>query len=820
MLNLSLRQSWHRPTLRHTCGHTSGWWLAGVLGLLLSMALPATSWAQTISVPLGTAAQFGVLADSALIADDSVLVLGKAGAGNVSGYIRSTSGTYSRSTQMTNALADLLTARSYCTSLTGQLISGNFSGMSLTPGVYDINGDASLDSIGKLVLTGDSTACYVFNISGRLLADSLTTLELQGSLRPDHVYWNVSGSVDLRGARSWQGIVLAGDSVFKTGIKLGDLALLTNGAAVVIQGLDLMIGNNVFASANELAVQLASPQVLCFATPTPNNAAPNWNFTQRMPLCSRDINNIRTDPSAVCNWYSPATLLGTPDYFNICATGTRAGVPSNVFGSQTSMNNSGSYTGLFTLGTVYFPGNNNPAPYREYIQARLAGPLVNNRNYYAEFFVSRAECSVRATQAPGLWLSNDSQVPTGELNAQSIYSIPGQPPIQPQLGQTGPFITSDQTWTRVSGFVPITRPDWNMITIGNFRDNQNTPSQITGTPNCQGNMTFDPYYYCSNVTLWLMPQTPSGYVGCNPQPQIGWATAPSLPVSLQGRVTYQWAVVGTSGHIVGSATQRVITVDQSGSYRLTLYIDNQPFPFLPTPVTIQTPPVVQVTPATTTFCIGSVQPVPLTATSATAGTWQWTQSINGVPFSPITGATASTYTATPPVNQTGTFRYQVKLTTATGCVGLSNIVTITVYPNPAPIPLYASDQTVCEGQTIGLTSDGVGGIGTATYQVSGYAYSGNVLVGTMPTLTVGSVPLYMSVTPSQLIPASATFPCMVTYMLTVTGAGGCTATSLVRVQVDESPTISFSSPNYVFTLAQGGLVEPTVSLGGGWVPGR
>jgi Ice-binding-like len=124
-----------------------------------------------ISPILGSASSFGVLSGGTVTSTDTIKVTGNVGAmGTVGGKIMATTIYAGGGVIVTNALADLNTAKSSLTAQGGTSISGTLGGQSLNSGVYAISGNAILND--TIILNGDTNAVFIFNITGDLIINS------------------------------------------------------------------------------------------------------------------------------------------------------------------------------------------------------------------------------------------------------------------------------------------------------------------------------------------------------------------------------------------------------------------------------------------------------------------------------------------------------------------------------------------------------------------------------------------------------------------------------------------------------------------------
>ena len=798
-------------------------YLLGALLVLTGFFLPGCGWAQTISVPLGEAAQFGLLSGGNIVSDSisQIRVFGAVGAnGTITSAIQSDSGLYRPAgPTATSALTALDTARTYCAGLTGQPLAGQLDSLTLTAGVYSITGNATVSASGTLTLTGDSTSVFVFNVSGRLLAGRDAVLFLRGGVRPEHVFWNVTGVARLLGPCGWQGVVLGADSVLYEGAKSGNLVLLTSGSFLEIKSIILGILENYFAAPAVLSQRVNTVQSPCTGTLTSsNNQVPNWNFLekQRCPQLAQIgwggmpiLDNMNAADSDVCGWYH---TVGSGDFFNTCSQEPLLGVPNNSWGSQSPLNGE-SYVGVITRVQVP-PGNLNH--YREYVQTILPQPLAGNTPYYGEFLTVTGKQTTIASLPPAMWIGNHNDLPV-DPTPSSIPSYRYQHPylvynsaiqIYPQIKyvSTSPapldkVLTDNTNWTSIGGF--LTPPhvifpgdELDMITIGNFRYNDDSPIRLIYPPNMQGTIP-EPtaYYYISDVTLWQLPAAPNQYTGCGPA-QIGWATDPVMPVALAGRVSYKWDVVnGVNGigQIIGNPNQRQITVAKSGHYRLTVSIapispePNQVVPkyqYPPVKVTIPTT-VASLTSSSATFCPGK-DPITLTAGTTPSFPGTTTYQLQAATAAGVVTYQAQTTLTWGPFSPTANTTYTVLATTPDGCTySAATSVQVTPLPTVQITPASPTIFTASSPLTLAAAVTYPPGSPATQIQIGTWSWFQNGQVVTGPTS-----PTY-SLNPAQFGPGQFLF----TY--TYPGPCGPQAVSTTVTILEGDCEIKSANPVYV-----------------------
>ncbi len=130
-------------------------------------------------------------------------------------------------------------------------------------------------------------------------------------------------------------------------------------------------------------------------------------------------------------------------------------------------------------------------------------------------------------------------------------------------------------------------------------------------------------------------------------------------------------------------------------------------------VTVVADPTISTHPADATICSGGSISLSVIATGGTPSlTYQWESSLDGTTWTPVSGATNSTYTSGSLVTTT---RYRVVVSaTGNGCGSITT--------NPAIITVVSqhtasitANQSICNGGTATLTATVSGGTGTTSY---------------------------------------------------------------------------------------------------------
>ncbi len=253
------------------------------------------------------------------------------------------------------------------------------------------------------------------------------------------------------------------------------------------------------------------------------------------------------------------------------------------------------------------------------------------------------------------------------------------------------------------------------------------------------------------ITVVGLPSTPTTSLSGSATFCAGGNVVITTPT--QAGCTYQWYDGAT---LLTGATNAAYTATASGNYKVTVANSlGCSLTSSTTTVTANPLPTNTITAGgATTFCSGSS--VVLNASTGTGYTYQWRD--GGVA---VTGATNASYTA----STAGTYRVIITNTT-TGCSdSTATATTVTVNALPSAVATASGPLSFCSGGSVVLT--GTAGSGF-TYQW----YDGSTLIGGATNVSYT---------------ASATG----NYKITVTGGGGCQATSSVfAVSLLTAPTVA------------------------------
>lgn len=199
---------------------------AGVLVLLFTIGLTLTfmgdAQAAAVSVPLGTARSYAILAGSTVTNTGPSVINGDVGLSpgtSVSGF---PPGTVNGTTHVADAVA--LQAKSDLTNAYDVAsaeqpphpITSDLGGQTLVAGVY--NSATSLGLTGALTLDGkgDPDSVWVFQAGSTLTTASASEVNLINGANVCNVYWQVGSSATLGTASTFRGTILALHSVTVT----------------------------------------------------------------------------------------------------------------------------------------------------------------------------------------------------------------------------------------------------------------------------------------------------------------------------------------------------------------------------------------------------------------------------------------------------------------------------------------------------------------------------------------------------------------------------------------------------------------------------
>jgi len=216
-------------------------------------------------------------------------------------------------------------------------------------------------------------------------------------------------------------------------------------------------------------------------------------FAQNLVLnpSFEDNDNCPSAPFGItfCTYWSTPTL-GTPDYFNICATDGSVSIPQNNQGYQLA-HSGNAYMGIFAYDALES---------REYIQGEIMDSLTKKKVYYVRFYVNLSTLGTRnanylfysAISDFGVYFSKS------KMDSQSVWSIIH---VIPQvINPSSNIITDTVQWTLVDGVFEANGGE-KYLTIGDFNDNNH--SHVYSLEGINS----DAYYFIDDVSV-----TPVSYL--------------------------------------------------------------------------------------------------------------------------------------------------------------------------------------------------------------------------------------------------------------------------------------------------------------------
>jgi type VI secretion system secreted protein VgrG len=210
--------------------------LLKTFGLFLLSALCA--FAET-TVPLGSAASFGVLAYSTVTNGGATVIAGNVGTspgtsitGFPPGKVTAPSMLHRGDGVAAAAEVDLATAYANAAAQpsTANLTGQDLGGLTLIPGVYTFDSSATLT--GTLILNG--AGLYIFQIGSTLLTASGSAVVAENGALASNIFWQVGSSATLGSSTSFIGNILANASITNNSSGTVDGRLLALNGAVTL----------------------------------------------------------------------------------------------------------------------------------------------------------------------------------------------------------------------------------------------------------------------------------------------------------------------------------------------------------------------------------------------------------------------------------------------------------------------------------------------------------------------------------------------------------------------------------------------------------
>jgi hypothetical protein len=306
--------------------------LVSILTLITYFSFQQTCLAQ--DPDLGTAADFVLFSSNGAVSNTGISHLtGNIGSnngastafGNVDGVMHDNDGASAL------CMGDLLTAYEDLDAAIPAFFPAPLlgNGQILTPGVYAISGNSTLNL--NLILNGgnDPNASFIFQIDGAFAANAGASIQLINGAVACHVFWKIEGLVSLATGTKMRGTIIANNAAIEmqSGVLLEGRALSTTGA-VTIDGISayLPTGCGSPILTGPTAPELAS--TACYAIFSADGAVTNTGVTHV-------TGDIGTN-NGLTTGYMATDVTGTIHAVPDVSTATAASDLANVY---TSLNN-------------------------------------------------------------------------------------------------------------------------------------------------------------------------------------------------------------------------------------------------------------------------------------------------------------------------------------------------------------------------------------------------------------------------------------------------------------------------------------------------
>lgn len=216
--------------------------------------------------------------------------------------------------------ADVLALYSQLNSATPSFFPAPLLGNSqtLTPGVYSIAGNTSLNLELTLNGQGNPNALFIFKIQGAFSANAASKIKLINSAQACNVFWKVEGLISLASGVAMRGTMLANNAAINlsTGDTLEGRALSINGAVTV----DGVLAYTPTGCGSPVLSGPSAPNLgsaACFALFSTNGSVTNSGITNLTGDVGTNV--------GLTTGYNPSNVSGTihpiPDgVTNACAT--------------------------------------------------------------------------------------------------------------------------------------------------------------------------------------------------------------------------------------------------------------------------------------------------------------------------------------------------------------------------------------------------------------------------------------------------------------------------------------------------------------------
>lgn len=291
-------------------------------------ALPNLNFGQAPN--LGTAANFVLFSTNGAVSNTGISQItgnvgtnngSSTGFGNVNGVMHDGDGSSAQ------CAADLLIAYNQLNGTTPTLFPAALlgNGQILTPGVYAITGNTTLNLDLTFNAQGNSNAVFIMKIQGAFSTNASAKVKLINGAKACNVFWKVEGLVSMAAGTTMRGTIIANNAAINisTGDTLEGRALSTAGA-VTINGTFAYtpVGCGSPVLNGPVAPNLGA--AACYGLFSSNGAVSNSGTT----YVTGDIGSNSSTPTG----YNPLFVTGTIHLTPDGSTGVAASDLLNAYG--------------------------------------------------------------------------------------------------------------------------------------------------------------------------------------------------------------------------------------------------------------------------------------------------------------------------------------------------------------------------------------------------------------------------------------------------------------------------------------------------------
>ncbi len=246
--------------------------------LAVAIISPLGAYASAINVNLGTAGTFAVLAGQTVTNTGATVIDGNVGVAPGSAITGFPPATivppytqYAADAVALQAKNDLTTGYIFAAGescpAANNLTGTDLGGLTLLPGVYCFSSVAQLTGTLTLNDEGDPDSVFVFQIGDTLTTASASSVVFINGSQGD-VYWQVSSSATLGSTTSFEGNILAADSIsLDTGATISCGSALAQTGGVTLEANQISVGCGTEGSPSPTPEPSTAPMLLLMGAP-------------------------------------------------------------------------------------------------------------------------------------------------------------------------------------------------------------------------------------------------------------------------------------------------------------------------------------------------------------------------------------------------------------------------------------------------------------------------------------------------------------------------------------------------------------------------